>query len=132
METELRVQRLIDLQNIANNLPDAFTNYKGVVKSFYPVRNVSERVEVPNKTTQIIPIGNKRGRGNFKVQDKKQKKVVNEDQLSVDVHLVNNQYLLERFDMIPSSLMCINTEVGTSEDPRSIVLGNHDDSRSLR
>jgi hypothetical protein len=115
------------LQNIANNLPDAFTNYKGVVKSFYPARNVPERVEVPNKTTQIIPIGNKRGRGNSKVQDKKQKKVVNEDQLSVDVHLVNNQYLLERFDMIPSSLMRINIEAGTLEDPRSNVLGNHDD-----
>ena len=93
---------------------------------------MSERVEVPNKTTQIIPIGNKKGRGNSKVQDNKQNKVVNEDQLSVDVHLVNNLYLLERFDMIPSSLMRINTEVGTSEDPRSIVLGNHDDPRSLR
>jgi hypothetical protein len=127
METELQVQRLIDLQNITNNLSDAFNNYKGVVKSFYPARNMPERVEVPNKTTQIIPIGNKRGRGNSKVQDKKQKKVVNQDQLSVDVHLVNNQYFLERFDMIPSSLMRINTEAGTSEDPRSNVLGNHDD-----
>ena len=128
METEHQVQRLIDLQNIANNLPDAFTNYKGVVKSFYPARNVPERVEVPNKTTQIIPFGSKRGRGNSKVQDKKQKKVVNEDQLSVDVnHLVTNQYLLERFDLIPSPVMRINTEAGTSEGPRSIVLGNHDD-----
>jgi hypothetical protein len=30
METEKHVQKLLDLQNIANNLPDAFTNYKGV------------------------------------------------------------------------------------------------------
>jgi hypothetical protein len=79
METKLQVQRLIDLQNIANNLPDVFTNYKDVVKSFYPASNVPERVEVPNKTTQIIPFRNKRGRGNSKVQDKKQKQVLIED-----------------------------------------------------
>jgi hypothetical protein len=77
METEQQVQRLLDLQNIANNLADAFTNYKGVV-SFNPARNVPERVEVPKKTTQIIPLGSKRGRGNSQMQDKKQKQVVNE------------------------------------------------------
>jgi hypothetical protein len=32
-ETELQVQKIIKLQNIANNLPDAFTDYKGVTKS---------------------------------------------------------------------------------------------------
>jgi hypothetical protein len=47
------------LQNIANNLPDAFTIYKGVIKSFIPARNVPERVEVPNKTAQNPT--NKRG-----------------------------------------------------------------------
>jgi hypothetical protein len=67
MKIELQVQRFIDLQNIAKNLPDAFTNYKGVVKSFYRARYVLERVKVPNKTTHIIPLGNKRGRGNSKV-----------------------------------------------------------------
>jgi hypothetical protein len=60
IETELQVQRIIDLQNIANNLPDAFSDYKGVTKSLHPVRNVPERVEVPNKTTQP-PIDKKRG-----------------------------------------------------------------------
>ena len=50
-ETELQIQRIIDLQNIANNLPDAFSDYKGVTKSLHPTRNVPERVEVPNKTT---------------------------------------------------------------------------------
>jgi hypothetical protein len=61
MENEQQVRRLSNLQNIANNLPDAFTNYKGVIKSFYPTRNVLERVEVPKKTTQIIPLGSKKG-----------------------------------------------------------------------
>nr|ABA96113.2 retrotransposon protein, putative, Ty1-copia subclass [Oryza sativa Japonica Group] len=46
---------------LANNLPDAFTNYKGVTKSFIPAQNASERVEVPNKTTQL-PLTKKRGR----------------------------------------------------------------------
>ena len=49
-KTKLQVQRIIDLQNIANNLPDTFSNYKGVTKSLHPARNVLERVEVPNKT----------------------------------------------------------------------------------
>jgi hypothetical protein len=66
------------MQNIANNLPDAFTNYKGVTKSYHPARNVPERVEVPNKTTQP-PINNKRGKSTSKKQDEspnKQKKTV--------------------------------------------------------
>jgi hypothetical protein len=67
-ETELQVQRIIDLQNITNNLPNAFSNYKGVTKCLYPARNVPERVEVPNKTTQP-PIGKKRGRSTSKRQD---------------------------------------------------------------
>jgi hypothetical protein len=32
-ETELQVQKIINLQNVANNLTDAFTDYKGVTKS---------------------------------------------------------------------------------------------------
>jgi hypothetical protein len=47
------------LQHIANNTTDAFTDYKGVTKSYNLVRNVLKRVEVPNKTTQLP---SKRGR----------------------------------------------------------------------
>jgi len=54
-ESELQVQKIINLQNITNNLPDVFTNYKGVTKSYHPARNVPERIEVPNKTIQIPP-----------------------------------------------------------------------------
>jgi hypothetical protein len=88
METEQQVQRLLNLQNIANDLPDAFTNYKGVIKSFNTTRNRPERVEVPKKTTQIIPLHSKRGRGNSQMQDKKQKQVVNEGQFFVDATLL--------------------------------------------
>jgi hypothetical protein len=48
------------LPNIANNLPDVFSDYKDVTKSLLPIRNVPERVEVPNKTTQP-PIGKRGG-----------------------------------------------------------------------
>jgi hypothetical protein len=115
METE-QVQRLSNLQNIANNLPDAFTNYKGVIKSFYPTRNVPKRVEVPKKSTQIIPLGSKRGRGNSLIQDKKQKQTVNEGQFFVDENFVSNQHLLERFDLIPSPPMCTDSEARTFND----------------
>jgi hypothetical protein len=42
------------LQNITNNPLDAFSDYKGVTKSLHPIRNVPERVEVPNETTQPL------------------------------------------------------------------------------
>ena len=59
-ESELEVQRIIHLQNIANNLPDAFTNLKSISKSHNPAVNVPERVEIPIKVTQL-PNQNKRG-----------------------------------------------------------------------
>jgi len=36
IETECEVQKIINLQNIANNLLDAFTDYKGITKSHNP------------------------------------------------------------------------------------------------
>jgi hypothetical protein len=60
-ETKLQVQKIINLQNVANNLPDAFTDYKGVTKSWNHMINAPEREEVPKKTTQA-PSVVKRGR----------------------------------------------------------------------
>jgi hypothetical protein len=53
-ETKLQVQKTIHLQRLANELPNAFTNYKGITKSFNHARNAPERVEVLNKTTQLL------------------------------------------------------------------------------
>jgi hypothetical protein len=50
-ETDLQVQKIIELQQIAINLPDMFTDYKGVKKSLNPAINASCRVEVLIKTT---------------------------------------------------------------------------------
>jgi len=38
--SELQVLRFLNLQNITNNLPDAFTAGKDVTKSYIPTRNV--------------------------------------------------------------------------------------------
>ena len=88
------------MQNIANNLPDAFSDYKGVTKSLYPARNVPERVEVPNKTTHP-QIGNKRGRSTSRRQDVfagKQKKTRNATQPLVERHLEDIQCPEDRSD----------------------------------
>lgn len=53
LETELQVQKLINLQHTTNNMSYAFTNYKAVTKSYNFTRNVSKRAEVSNKTTQV-------------------------------------------------------------------------------
>ena len=111
------------MQNIANNLPDAFTDYKDVTKSIYPARNVPERVEVPNKTTQP-QTGNKRGRST----SKKQEKTGNTTKISIDRHSKDIQCHVDRCDPQSSSIMRINTEAGISEDPRSIISGSHDES----
>jgi hypothetical protein len=57
-ETELQVQKIIELQQIASNLPDAFTDYKGVTKSLNPAVNAPYQVKLPIKTTPPL----KRGR----------------------------------------------------------------------
>jgi hypothetical protein len=59
IESKYEVQKIINLQNIANNLLEPFTDYKGVTKSHNPTINVLERVETP---TQNLPNQNKRGR----------------------------------------------------------------------
>jgi hypothetical protein len=56
-ETELKVQKILELQQIASNLPDAFTDYKGVIKSLNPAVNAPCRVEVPRKNHSTLEKG---------------------------------------------------------------------------
>ncbi|XP_047307541.1 uncharacterized protein LOC124911138 [Impatiens glandulifera] len=46
-QSELEVQKIIHLQNLANQLPDAFTDPKKVTKSYIPVANAPIRIHVP-------------------------------------------------------------------------------------
>ena len=46
-QSELKVQRIIHLQGIANQLPDVFTDSKKIVKSHIPAANNPAQIEVP-------------------------------------------------------------------------------------
>ncbi|KAL9661207.1 hypothetical protein QQ045_026029 [Rhodiola kirilowii] len=64
---EGRVQRILHLQEMANQLPDAFTNTKRVTKSHIPAENAPVQIEIPkgkpeNKVTHEITTRLKRGR----------------------------------------------------------------------
>jgi hypothetical protein len=54
-ESELEVQRIIHLQNLANRLPDAFTDHKRVTRSHILAVNAPERVQVSQKVTVTEP-----------------------------------------------------------------------------
>nr|AAM74357.1 Putative retroelement [Oryza sativa Japonica Group] len=69
-ESDQEVQTIIDLQRIANNLPEAFINPKGIMKSHIPAVNAPERVEIPHDAEEPVfkliststPTSRKRGR----------------------------------------------------------------------
>ena len=46
-QCELEVQKIIHLQNIANQLSNAFTNLKRVTKFHIPTANAPIRIDVP-------------------------------------------------------------------------------------
>ena len=128
------------MQHLANNLPDSFTDLKGVTKSLNPARNAPERVEVPIKTTQL-PIPKKRGsstasdleHASRKQQRKARRKTseaVNAGQLNVEKHLMGSIHPVEGQLPQPSSSM--HKLTGTSEHPDSIVLGNHEESLGVQ
>jgi hypothetical protein len=116
-------------------LPDAFTDYKGVTKSWNHVVNAPKRVEVSKKPTQAPSIVN-RGRADQIKKDnapnkrpRKEKtmplqKTVNVSQPMVDRHLVH----------IPqsSTQACYRKEnASTSKNSDAFALGNHDASTGI-
>ena len=52
-ECELQVRKIIHLQSVANQLPDAFTNIQRVTKSHIPAVNAPVRIDVPKGQTSI-------------------------------------------------------------------------------
>ena len=64
-QCELEVQKIIHLQNIANQLPDAFTDPKRVTKSHIPAVNAPVKIDIPeekNTTANESKARLKRGR----------------------------------------------------------------------
>jgi hypothetical protein len=132
----LQVQKIINLQNVANNLPDVFTDHKCVTKSWNTMVNSPERVEVTKKTTHT-PSVVKRGRiaqtkkdnpPNKHPRKKKMRhlqKIVNVSQLVVDKHLV---------DILQSSIQARYRKENAimSKNPDALVLGNHEISTGIQ
>jgi hypothetical protein len=95
METKLQVQKILELQQIASNLPNAFTDYKCVTMSLDPVVNAPCRVEVAIKTTP--PLKRERSNQQKDTSNKRLKatrktsslKKVNASQSKVDGHQVD-------------------------------------------
>jgi hypothetical protein len=108
------------LQRLANEPPNAFTNYKDVTKSFIPARNAPERVEVPNKTTQLLE---RRSMVNKRYCVAKKQRTI----LNANIHQYDTMYQVDCDDPQPSSDVHI-VEAGTSENPRHINLENFDES----
>lgn len=149
-ESELEVRRIIHFQNLANKLPDTFTDYKRVTGLHIPAINALERVQVPPKVTNSTVSSNLRKRGRppgarDKVPPRRPrrqgheplaslKESVKEDQPEVDnapeeaakpnVEMVPEGPLPE--DRNPDASRT-NNRIGRLERPRSIVMGNHDD-----
>ncbi|KAM2817807.1 hypothetical protein COP1_041878 [Malus domestica] len=47
-QSEAEVQRILDLQSIAQSMPDAFTNLARVTRSHIPAANTPAKIDVPN------------------------------------------------------------------------------------
>ena len=46
-QSEIEVRRILDLQNVADSMPDAFSDIAKVTRSHIPVANVPARIDVP-------------------------------------------------------------------------------------
>jgi len=114
-------------------MPDAFADYKGVTKSYNPTKNVPKRVEVPNKTTQL-PSKRRRSTAistnaaSSKQREGKNKapNIANATQPHVETHPMEVQ------PSHPTSIVHSITDVGTTERPDAIILGNNDTSQRVR
>jgi hypothetical protein len=135
-ETELQVEKIMNLQNAANNLSDEFINYNGVIKSWNPAVNALKRVEVSKKTTPV-PSTKKRGRTKTtrketasekrqrKGKSKAPRKSKNMIQPKVEWHHTNTN------DPQSNSWALYINETRISEIPDNLVLGNHETSKGI-
>ena len=138
IESEREVQNIINLQNIVNNLLDAFTNYKCATKSHNPTINVPERVVVP---TQNLLDQNMSGRSTGTKDKppwkprKTTSKTVNANQHQLDRHQLDiknpNNIDVQQIHHISSTNVYTNISARTSEDPNSNTLENIEEPRRV-
>ena len=121
------------MQNIANNLPDAFTAGKDVTKSFIPARNVPERIEVPKKTIQL-PSSGKSGRSTAIPAGASSRKK-EKDTPSIPANITQRSVERSEVDReipYPASTVHTFSDAGTSERPNGVILGNNEPSRGVQ
>ncbi|XP_070057582.1 uncharacterized protein [Nicotiana tomentosiformis] len=99
-QCEQEVQKIIHLQNIANQLPDAFTDLPRVTKSHIPAANAPIRVD--------IPVGQLIKENNFKPRLKRGRPISSKDKNSRKRKGANDQ-------------SDHNTEVVTQEEHKDIT-----------
>ena len=87
------MQKIVHLQAIANQLPDAFTDIKRVTKSYIPAANAPARIEIPeikseNKDTHESKTRQKHGRpiGSKDKNPRKRKGVDNHINIEENIH----------------------------------------------
>ena len=134
-DTELEVQRIINLQQLANNLPDAFTDIRGVSKSHIPAANAPERVEIPLQGTITISTPHPRKRGR-KPDDSVQAKRGRLQQQGTEENALRSHSDVPAATHPEGESPCenvrTNTENGTrtAEQPALDNSGNHDEPDS--
>ena len=130
------------MRHIAKNLPETFTDNKGVTKSSYPTYNVAERMEVPIKTIQL-PLPKKRGRSTAAPKDNatskrprisraRSSKSVNPSQPQVGRHPIVDKNPTSGPNPQPGSTVHPNSDPRISEHPDSIVLGNVESNNGVK
>jgi hypothetical protein len=135
-EIELQVQKIINLQNIINNLADAFIYYNGVIKSWNHAINAPERVETSKKTTPA-PSTKKRGRAETTRKDtasekrpeKKKSKAPSKSKNMIQPEI--EQHHSNANDPQSSFQTRYTNETRTSEIPNNLILKNHDVSKGI-
>ncbi|KAL0533448.1 hypothetical protein IC582_030288 [Cucumis melo] len=85
---ELEFQKIIHLQSVANQMPDAFTDTKKMTKSYIPAANAPSRIEIPTQKVDTInesTLRQKRGRPmGSKDKNPRKRKVTNSQNDLID------------------------------------------------
>jgi hypothetical protein len=140
-EAELEVQRILNLESLTNNFPDALTDHSGLAKLHIPNVNAPERVDIAPKAidTSLGQTPRKRGRplgARDKVLRRRPQKQIGKPDMSHPNSVEEAQLEYEKLPEvshseggIPSaqSRAQTNFDIGVSGQPDPVILGNHDE-----
>lgn len=120
--SKIWTMRSEDLQHIANNLPDSFTDYKGVTQSYNPAKICRKewRYQLKPLNSPFKATGGEVRQQCIRIQllaskDIKASESVNACQLYVDRHLMGSIHPVD--GKPPPTQVIVHTMTGTSEYP---------------